>query len=167
MRIRPWFRKALLAIHLTVSIGWIGSLAAYLVFDVAVATGADAETLRSGYQAMDRIVRFTVVPFAVASFVTGVLVSVWSTWGLFRHYWVVISLVLTSFALLVLLREVGVVASLARTAAASDSAEHLRALGSTLPHSVGGTVLLLIVLVLNVYKPRGLTRYGRRRMAGG
>jgi uncharacterized membrane protein len=166
VRIRPWLRKALLATHLTVSIGWIGSLAAYLVFDVAVVTGEDAETLRTGYLAMDRIVRFTVVPFAVASFVTGVLVSVWSRWGLFRHYWVVISLVLTSFALLVLLREVGVVASLARTAAASDSAEHLRALGSTLPHSVGGTVLLLIVLVLNVYKPRGLTRYGRR-MAGG
>jgi hypothetical protein len=145
-------------------VGWIGALAAYLAFDVAVATGADAETLRTGYLAMDRIVRFTVVPFAVASFVAGVLVSVWSRWGLFRHYWVVISLVLTSFALVVLLREVGVVASLARTAAASDSAEHLRALGSTLAHSVGGTLLLLIVLVLNMYKPRGLTRYGRRRM---
>lgn len=167
MRIRPWLRKGLLAVHLTVSVGWIGALAAYLAFDVAVATGADADTLRTGYLAMDRIVRFAIVPLAVASFVTGVLVSVWSRWGLIRHYWVVVSLTLTAFALLVLLREVGVVASLARTAAASDSAEHLRALGSTLPHSVGGTVLLLIVLVLNVYKPRGLTRYGRRRMAGG
>jgi hypothetical protein len=31
---------------------------------------------------------------------------------------------------------------------------------------VGGTVLLLVILVLNIYKPRGLTRYGRRREAG-
>jgi hypothetical protein len=39
----------------------------------------------------------------------------------------------------------------------------LRTLGSTLVHSVGGTVVLLVVLVLNVYKPRGMTRYGWRK----
>ena len=45
----------------------------------------------------------------------------------------------------------------------TTSGEHLRALGSTLVHSVGGTVVLLVILALNVYKPRGVTSYGRRK----
>jgi hypothetical protein len=40
--------------------------------------------------------------------------------------------------------------------------DDLSALGSTLIHSVGGPAVLLVILVLNVYKPRGMTRYGWR-----
>jgi hypothetical protein len=43
------------------------------------------------------------------------------------------------------------------------SGDDLRALSSTLGHSVGGTVVLLVILVLNVYKPQGMTRYGWRK----
>ena len=90
--------------------------------------------------------------------------SLGTRWGLFRHWWVVISLVLTVFAVLVLLGEARTIANLAAVAADSDTSDQaLRALPSTLGHSIGGTVVLLVVLVLNVYKPRGLTRYGWRR----
>ena len=41
--------------------------------------------------------------------------------------------------------------------------DDLRELGSTLIHSVGGTAVLLVILVLNVYKPQGMTRYGCRK----
>jgi hypothetical protein len=37
------------------------------------------------------------------------------------------------------------------------------ALPGTLPHSVGGLVVLGVVLVLNVYKPQGVTPYGWRK----
>ena len=55
-----------------------------------------------------------------------------------------------------------------RTAASEGNlptkpSDDLRALGSTLVHSVGGTVVLLVILVLNVCKPRGMTRYGWRK----
>lgn len=42
--------------------------------------------------------------------------------------------------------------------------------GNTLGHSIGGTVVLLTILALNVYKPRGMTRYGwpkQREMRAG
>jgi hypothetical protein len=51
----------------------------------------------------------------------------------------------------------------ATAAAATTSAAELRALPSTLVRSVGGMVVLLVILVLNVYKPQGMTRYGRRQ----
>jgi len=72
--------------------------------------------------------------------------------------------VLTVLATVVLLVERQVIGSYADVAAdVTTSAADLRALSSTLPHSVGGTVVLLVVVVLNIYKPQGLTRYGWRR----
>jgi SNF family Na+-dependent transporter len=161
---RPAFRKLWLAVHLTVSIGWIGAVAAYIAFDFAAATGEDPQTLRTAFLAMNRIARYVIVPLALASIVTGIVVSLGTKWGLFRHYWVVISLLLTIFATVVLLRETQVTGHYAAIAAdPATSNESLRALPSTLLHSIGGTVVLLVVLILNVYKPRGMTRYGRRK----
>ena len=163
----PGLRKLVLAVHLTVSIGWIGAVAAYIALDIVAATGQDAEALRTAYLAMERIARSVIVPLALASLLTGIVISVGTKWGLFRHYWVVISLLLTIFATIVLLREVQVIGSYADIAAdPSAPGDHIRALPSTLLHSIGGAVLLLVILVLNMYKPRGLTRYGRRREAG-
>jgi hypothetical protein len=49
------------------------------------------------------------------------------------------------------------------TADPTTSSDELRALGSTLMHSVGGTLVLLVILVLNVYKPQSMTPYGWRK----
>ena len=160
----PAVHKLVLAAHLTVSIGWIGAVAGYMVLDVTTATSRDAQTLRAAYLAMDSIARSVIVPLALAGLVTGIVISLGTRWGLFRHYWVLVSLVLTVLATVVLLLETDTIRSLAAMAAdPATSPEELRRLGSTLAHSVGGTVVLLVILVLNVYKPRGLTRYGWRR----
>jgi hypothetical protein len=113
---------------------------------------------------MDVIARSVIVPLAFASLGTGLVMSLGTKWGLFRHYWVLFSLAMTTIATIVLVLEVPTIGYLADVAAdPSTSSEALRALPSTLPHSVGGTVVLLLVLVLNVYKPRGMTRYGQRK----
>ena len=85
---------------------------------------------------------------------------------MFRHYWVLITLLLTLIATFVLLVETQTIGYFADVAAdPTTSGDNLRALGSTLVHSVGGTVVLLVILVLNVYKPRGMTRYGWRKQS--
>jgi hypothetical protein len=160
----PALRKFVLAMHLTVSVGWLGAVAAYIPFDISTVTSRDAQTLRTAYLAMESIARSVIVPLAIASLLTGLVVSLGTKWGLFRHYWVLISLVLTTLATVVLLLETRTISYLAEMAAdPATSGDHLRALPSTLGHSVGGTVVLLVILVLNVYKPRGMTRYGWRK----
>ena len=160
----PALRKFALAVHLTVSVGWIGAVAAYIPFDVTTATSRDAQTLRSAYLAMESIARSVIVPLALASLLTGLVVSLGTKWGLFRHYWVLISLVLTTLATIILLVETRTISYLAGMAAdPTMSGDALRALPSTLAHSVGGTAVLLVVLVLNVYKPKGMTRHGWRK----
>lgn len=164
MTMSPGLRKFALAAHLTISVGWIGAVSAYLALDVTVATSRDAQMLRAAYLGMGSIARYVIVPLALASLLTGLVMSLGTKWGLIRHYWVLISLVLTVIATAVLLVEVGVISSLADMAADPvTSDEHLRKMPSTLVHSVGGTVVLLTVLVLNVYKPQGMTRYGWRK----
>ena len=86
---------------------------------------------------------------------------------MFRHYWVLISLLLTIIATVVLLVETQTIGYFADIAAdPATSSGDLQSLGNTLVHSVGGTVVLLAILVLNVYKPRGMTRYGWRKWDG-
>jgi uncharacterized membrane protein len=164
MTMSPGLRKFALAAHLTLSVGWIGAVAAYLALDVNVATSQDTQTLRAAYLGMESIARYVIVPLAFASLLTGLVMSLGTKWGLIRHYWVLISFVLTVIATTVLLVEVRVITSLADIAAdPTTSSEDLRAMPSTLVHSVGGTVVLLVILVLNVYKPQGMTRYGWRK----
>jgi hypothetical protein len=160
----PRLRKFALAAHIALSVGWIGAVAGYVALDVAVATSRDPHTLRACYLAMGLIAWYVIVPLALGSLLTGLVMSLGTKWGLFRYYWVLISLLLTIFATVVLLVETQTIGH--HAAVASDpatSGEELRALGSTLVHSVGGTVVLLVILVLNVYKPRGMTRYGWRK----
>lgn len=164
MIMSPGLRKFMLAVHLTVSVGWIGAVAAYLALDLVAATSQQAQTLRAAYLAMDVTVRLVIVPLALATLLTGLIMSLGTRWGLFRHYWTLISLLLTTFATLVLLvetRTIGYYAGLA--ADPRTSSDQLRALGSTLVHSVGGMLVLLVNMWLNVYKPRGLTPYGWRK----
>ena len=164
MTMAPALRKFALAAHLTSSVGWIGAVAGYIALDVAAATSQDAQTLRAAYLAMELIAWYVIVPLALASLLTGLVMSLGTKWGLFRHYWVLISLLLTIIATIVLLVETQTLSYFADIAAdPTTSSDDLRALGSTLVHSVGGAVVLLVILVLNVYKPRGMTRYGWRK----
>jgi hypothetical protein len=160
----PRLRKFMLAMHITLSVGWVGAAVAYIAVDVTAASSQDAATLRSAYLAMGLIAGSVIVPLAIGTFVSGLVVSLGTRWGLFRHWWVLVSFVLTTLATVVLLVEMQTIGHLAAVAAdPKTSADDLRSLGGTLLHSVGGTAVLLIVLVLNVYKPPGLTAYGWRR----
>ncbi len=164
MIMAPRLRKFALAVHITSSVGWIGAVAGYIALDVAAAMGQDAQALRAAYIGMELIAWYVIVPLALASLSTGLVMSLGTKWGLFRHYWVLISLLLTMLATVILLVETQTISYLADVAAdPATSSEDLRALGNTLVHSVGGTVVLLVILVLNVYKPRGMTRYGWRK----
>ncbi|MBA2383014.1 MAG: DUF2269 domain-containing protein [Chloroflexi bacterium] len=157
-------RKFVLAVHLTTSVAWLGAVAAYVPLDLTVATSSDPTTVRGAWTAMGLIATSILVPLALASLITGILISVGTRWGLIRHWWVVVSLVLTVLAVTVLMVERGVItASAAIATAAATMPEQLLALPPTLPHSIGGLAILLVVQWLNVYKPQGLTPYGWRR----
>jgi hypothetical protein len=162
MTMPPGLRKFVLIVHLTSSVGWIGAVVAYLALGVSAVTSREAQTVRAAWIAMELIGWFVIVPLALAALLTGLVMSLGTQWGLFRHYWVLMTLVLTILATGVLLLHMPTVSSLARMAREADGA-HLSGLGGDLFHAVGGLLVLLVIAVLNVYKPRGLTPYGWRK----
>ena len=115
---------------------------------------------------MEVIGWFVIVPLALAALVTGIAMALGTKWGLFRHYWVVISLALTVFSVVVLLLHMPTVTTTAEVARGADLVT-LRSLGGDLFHPGIGLLILLIVQVLNVYKPQGLTKYGWRKQQQG
>jgi hypothetical protein len=158
----PGLRKFALSVHLIFSVGWIGAVVVYLALGISAATSHDTQTVRAAWIAMELTVWFVIVPLALAALLTGLLMSLGTPWGLFRHYWVLISLVLTILATVVLLLHVPTVSALAAMARGADSAS-LRRLGGDLLHPGVGLLVLLVITLLNVYKPRGMTPYGWRK----
>lgn len=161
MTMTPGFRKFMLIVHLVCSVGWIGTVIAYLVLGISAATSKDAETVRAAWIAMELTGWAAIVPLALGSLFTGLVMSLGTPWGLLRHYWVLISFLLTVFSTIVLLQHMRGVTALVLSVRESHRAA-LR-VGGDLFHPGVGLLVLLVITVLNVYKPRGLTRYGWRK----
>ena len=162
MIMKPGLRRVALSVHLTFSVGWIGAVVAYLALGLTAANSKDVETVRGAWMALELVGWYVIVPLAVASLLTGLVMALGSKWGLFRHYWVLISFALTVFSTAILLLHMPTVSSMADIAQEAEGAR-LEALGGDLGHPGIGLVVLLVVQVLNLYKPRGLTRYGWRK----
>ena len=168
MTLKPGARKFALTAHVASSVAWLGAVVTFLALALAGRASEDGNTVRAVYIAMESIAWFVLIPLSFASLLTGLVQSLGSAWGLFRHYWVVFKLLINVAATVVLLLYMETLDHFARVAAAaSGSADVPNALRSPSPliHSALALVLLLVATVLAVYKPRGVTPWGQRRTA--
>ncbi len=147
----PRVRKFALTAHITSSVGWLGAVVGILAHALAGLTSQDAQIVRSAYLVMELTGWFVLVPLSFASLLTGLIQSLGTAWGLFKHYWVLVKLVLTVLA--------SHLADAARDA--TLSVDNLRN-SSPLVHAGAALLVLLAAITLSVYKPWGRIRYGRR-----
>lgn len=159
------FRKLTLLTHIIFSVGWFGAIAAYMALAIAGLVRHEDRIVRAAYLSMNLIGWFVIVPFSLAALLSGLLQSLSTQWGLFRHWWIAVKLVLTVVAVIILLRHMEAVSRLARMAAeATPFGGGFRAQQiALLVHPSGGLLVLLAAMTLSVFKPWGMTPYGRRR----
>ena len=121
--------------------------------------------VRAAYLSMELIGWFVIVPFSLAALLTGLVQSLGTQWGLFRHYWILVKFLLTTGATVVLLRHMQTVSRMSGLAAETTlSSADFRALRIQLVvHAAGGVLVLLAATTLSVHKPWGMTPYGRRQ----
>lgn len=162
MTLTPPIQRFVLTAHVVSSVGWLGAIAVFVALAVAGLTIDDAQKVRAAYLAMELAAWSVLVPLALASLTTGLIQSLGTKWGLFRHYWVLIKLAITTVATVVLLVYTQTIGSLADVAATGSDLGQIRD-PSPLLHAGVALLLLLVTTVLGVYKPRGLTRYGWRK----
>jgi hypothetical protein len=166
MIMTPRLRKFALTAHVVSSVGWLGAVAVFLAHAILGVTSQDTQMVRAVYLVMEPAAWFVLVPLALASLLTGLVQSLATTWGLFRHYWVVFKLLINVFATIILLmytQTLGYLADVAAQATLSNDDLGVLRTPSVVIHSALALVALLVATTLAVYKPRGMTPYGRRK----
>jgi uncharacterized membrane protein len=163
MTMSPGLRRFALTLHVVSSVGWLGAVATFLALAVVSLTSQNAQMVRGAYLVMEPTAWFILLPLAFASLLTGLICSLGTTWGLFRHYWVIFKLIINVFATFVLLIYMETFRLMARVAA--DPSVDLAMVRNASPvlHAALALVLLLVATGLSVYKPRGMTAYGWRK----
>jgi hypothetical protein len=163
--VNPTLRKFNLTMHVAVSVGWLGAVLAYLPFAIRSVTGVDPEAAPTTYGAMNTIGWGVIVPCAFGALVTGLIQSLGTSWGLFRHYWILAKFVLTVGGITILLMHMPLVSRLAQSLEGGMTMAGLAGSGKPLlVHATGGIVVLGLALILSVFKPWGLTPYGRHQL---
>jgi len=163
----PALRRFTFTTHITSSVGWLGAVLTFLALAIVGFTSDDELMVRGAYRVMAPAAWFVLVPLAHASLLSGIAVSLGTPWGLFRHYWVVVKLLITLFATVILLIYMETFRQMALVAA--DPVMDLEQVRNASPivHAILALILLGAATVLGVYKPFGITAYGRRKQRGG
>jgi uncharacterized membrane protein len=149
-------RAIVRAVHVLVAVGWFGLVVVMLVLSTAALTADGGTSPRFPYQLMDEIATPMIPIVAVATLVTGLALSVATPWGLLRHWWIVVKLVLT---LVVIVTGAALTGNWIQQASADPSTP-----ARWLP--VCGAVVHLVTLagamIISVDKPWGRIRRGAR-----
>lgn len=159
----PRLRKFTFTAHVTLSVGWLGAVLAYLALAIAGLTREEPQLVRAAYVSMELIGWSVIVPCSLAALLSGLVQSLGTEWGLFRHYWIVVKFALSLVATVILLVHMRAVSNMARIAAETtlSRADHGMPRLQLVVHAAGGLLVLLTATVLSVYKPWGKTRYGK------
>jgi hypothetical protein len=158
-------RRLVLTAHVVASVGWLGAATTFVAIAVVAMTSQAEPAVRGALLLMEPIGWYVLLPLAVTSLVTGIVQALGSVWGLIRHYWVLFKLVIGAVSTYVLLMfNLTTVGPVTRGAAdPATPVDRLRMLaGTPRDHALVALAGLLVATVLAVYKPRAVTRYGRR-----
>lgn len=147
-------RRSLLVAHVAVSVSWLGLTVGLLTLGIAAFSTGDPATAQAATRAMKIFGDWLIVPIALFSLVSGLVLALRTPWGLARHRWVWTKfwLTLITVALSVFSLRPGIDEAAARGVVDIDL---------VVAPSVA-TATYLFVTAISVLKPWGPTRRGRR-----
>jgi hypothetical protein len=153
--------KAMLTAHITFSVGWIGTITAFLALAI-IGLAGNGQIVKSSYIAMELIAWFVIVPFCFASFLSGLIQGLGTHWGLFKYWWTVVKLILTVIATFVLMLHMQPISYLGEVAMQNAlNLEELRSLRIRILADAGAAIIVLLAITtISVYKPWGKMQFG-------
>jgi len=86
--------RILKIIHLMFFISWIGG-GTGLIFLMFIAQPAVPDDIYMKFRSMQVIDDYIIIPGALGSLATGLVYSLWTNWGFFRHRWLTVKWILT------------------------------------------------------------------------
>ncbi len=152
-------RRGFLIAHVVVSVGWLGLTLCLLVLSIAGAT-AERATADAAYRSMGIFGDWLLAPLALTTIGTGLVLSLGTPWGLLRHRWVVVKLVVSLGAATASL--LGFRVSVDEAAAAVAAGQEVTDPSSLLAPPIVSLTLYLFLTAISYLKPWGPTRRGQR-----
>jgi hypothetical protein len=142
-------------------VGWFGIVAARLVLEIVAATSSALDVARAGYLFTAALDRAAFPPAALATLLTGIVLSVGTLWGLFRYWWIMVKMVLTVAVIATGVVFVGTwtEAALAEPTAAANGSASAWLIGAAITH----LLMLGAATVISVLKPWGQIGGSRQR----
>lgn len=164
MTMTPRIRKLALTAHIISSVGWLGAVTGFLALAIVGLTNNDTQVVRAVYISMEFITQYVIVPFCLASLFTGLVSSLGTDWGLLRHYWILIKLLITVICTIGLLVHMQPISYLAGIASETKlSGPDLNMQIQLMIVASAALLALFVATTLSIYKPRGITLYGWRK----
>lgn len=100
-RLSPSWKKAMLGLHLTFTGILLGCTAVIVVLVIASLATEDEDVLRASYTVMHLLATSSIRASSIGTVVTGVILSVFTHWGLLRYYWIVYKIIMTALSVAV------------------------------------------------------------------
>ncbi|MET7727613.1 DUF2269 domain-containing protein [Streptomyces mirabilis] len=160
-RLPPRARKSMVVVYVVVSVSWLALVLCILTLATTALATDDADTLRSAYRAMGMLGDVLIIPLSLLTLLSGVVLALGTSWGLFRFYWVstkfwltLAATVASIFAFLARLHDA--VHAVARHPAGPISAMDLGFIRYNMVIIPAVALLLYLAnVVLSVFKPWG------------
>ncbi|MFC8227587.1 DUF2269 domain-containing protein [Streptomyces sp. NPDC057287] len=147
-------RRGILVTHVAVSVSWLGLTVGLLALGLAAFVTDDATMAQAATRAMKVFGDWLVVPVALLSLLSGLVLSLGTPWGLARHRWVWTKFWLT-------LATTGLSVFSLRPGINEAAARGTTDIDLVVAPSVA-TATYLFITAISVLKPWGPTRRGRR-----
>jgi hypothetical protein len=161
MPMAPRSSKLTLTSHISFSVGWLGAVAVFLSLAIVALTTTELQLAQAAFVAMEISTLYVIIPFCLASLITGLIQAVGTRWGLFKYYWIVVKLFLTVVMTVLLFLHLQPISYLAGVAVETTlSKTNEAAIVIDLIKKAGGAIIgLLAVITISVYKPWGKIQY--------
>jgi hypothetical protein len=161
MPMAPRSSKLTLTSHISFSVGWLGAVAVFLSLAIVALTTTELQVAQAAFVAMEISTLYVIIPFCLASLITGLIQAVGTRWGLFKYYWIVVKLFLTVVMTVLLFLHLQPISYLAGVAVETTlSKTNEAAIVIDLIKKAGGAIIgLLAVITISVYKPWGKIQY--------
>ena len=78
----------MVVVHTVASVSWLALMLCLLTLATMALTTNDPDTVRSAYRAMGMLGDVLIIPLSLLTLLSGVVLALGTSWGLFRYYWV-------------------------------------------------------------------------------
>ncbi|MRG85098.1 hypothetical protein [Salinibacillus xinjiangensis] len=161
MKLSMTSKKWLLTLHILFGAIMFGNMITFLILSISASATENRQFVEACYQVMHLMSNTSVKASTFATTVTGICLSIWTKWGLFKYYWIIVKEVLT--LLLLGMNIWGMSAWTNQALVQLVNAEIITNIAIVQLNLWIGIIIqlisLLLIFVLSVFKP-----WGRRQL---